>query len=58
MAIPASAYRDPSEVADSNIEKEKRDAAFKKKLAERYRVYKSRKHKAQVKMAMKNGGAR
>lgn len=56
MALPVSAYRDPSEVADSNIEKEKRDAVFKKKQAERYRIYKSRLHKAQVRHLMKQGG--
>jgi hypothetical protein len=56
MILPASAYRDPSEVADSNIEKEKRDAVFKAKQAERYRIYKSRRHRQQVKHLMKQGG--
>jgi len=58
MTLPASAYRDPSEVADSNIEKDKRDAAFKVKQAERNRIYKSRKHRMQVKRLMQNGGMR
>jgi hypothetical protein len=56
MTLPAYAYRDPSEIADANIEKEKRDAAFKKKMADRHRIYKSRKHRAQVKHLMKQGG--
>lgn len=58
MTLPASAYRNPFEVVDNNIEKEKRDAAFKVKLAERHRIYKSRKHKMQVIKLMKNGGMR
>jgi hypothetical protein len=56
MVLPAYAYRDPSEIADANIEKEKRDAAFKAKQAERYRIFKSRRHRQQVRHLINNGG--
>mgnify|MGYP001592965634 CR=1 FL=1 len=58
MTLPASAYRNPAEVADENMQKEKRDAEFKIKQAERHRIYQSMKHKMQVKKLLKEGGMR